>query len=288
MQNVLNKIIPSTVEKKNYTEIANTFIKKLQKNLPTAKIILGGSAKKGTLISGNHDIDLFVAFNLKKHLNDNLTEILEKAIKKSFPKLAISKLHGSRDYFQTTYHDYTLEIVPILKITKAEQAQNITDISPLHAQWVNKKATAKVKDDIRLLKQFCKANKLYGAESFISGFSGYVLEILTIHYGSFKKVLQSATKWKKKQIIDPSKFYKKDLALFHINNSKLNSPIIVVDPVDKSRNAAAALSEEKLAIFVRSAKKYLRNPTVELFQVRKINIEKLKTNKDILNNPKPF
>ena len=167
------------------------------------------------------------------------------------------------------------EVVPIIKINKSEEALNITDISPLHALWVNKKAQ-KLKDEIRLAKQFCRANKLYGAESHISGFSGYVLEILISYYGSFEKLLKASLKWKDKEVIDPEKHYKnKHLALFHLNNSKLQSPIIVVDPVDKERNAAAALSKEKMKQFQKVAKQYLKSPSEKLFVKEEISKEKL-------------
>ena len=37
------------------------------------------------------------------------------------------------------------------------------------------------------------------------------------------------------------------------------SPLIVIDPVDKERNAAAALSINKFSSFKRLAKNYLKN-----------------------------
>ena len=204
-----------------------------------------------------------------------LTLHLEKALNKAFPKVKISKLHGSRDYFQLTYHKYEFEIVPIIKISKSEKALNITDVSTLHSVWVNKNAK-NIKDDIRLVKQFCKANKIYGAESHISGFSGYILEILVAHYGSFEKLLKSSLKWKNKQVIDPEKYYQGKDVFFNLNKSKLQSPLIIIDPVDKNRNAAAALSEERFAQFKKLAKKYLDQPNQKFFEKQEINLEKLK------------
>src|SRR3989344_3935006 len=279
MKPVLQKIKPSKEEEKKFTTATASFLKALNAALfsLTAKAILGGSGAKGTWLAGSHDVDIFVRFDLKKYGDKSaeLSELLEKVLKKAFPKINISRLHGSRDYFQLWYQGLMFEAVPILKISKAEQALNITDISPLHSAWVNKHAV-RAKDDIRLLKQFCKANNLYGAESYIGGFSGYVLEILTAHYGSFEKVLKAAQKWKEKEVVDPSKFYPtQEMALFHINTSKLQSPLIVVDPVDKTRNAAAALSMEKLLLFKELAKKYLHKPAEEFFVKEKITFNSL-------------
>jgi len=68
-----------------------------------------------------------------------LSDLLEKKLKSAFKSKKISRLHGSRDYFQIKENDFTTEIIPILDIKKAEQAEKITDVSPLHAEWVNKK-----------------------------------------------------------------------------------------------------------------------------------------------------
>src|SRR3989344_831244 len=277
MEEVLKRIKPGKEETKNCKAVTDLFLKKLNSNLKDAEAILGGSGAKDTWLSGNHDIDIFVEFNLKKYstISSELSEHLEKALKKTFRNKKIERVHGSRDYFQIDYEGISFEIVPILKISKAEQSLNITDISPLHSRWVNEKAKGK-KDEIRLLKQFCKANNLYGAESYINGFSGYVLDILTAQYGSFEKVLKATQRWKEKDVVDPSKFYPtKELALFHINTSKLQSPLIVVDPVDKSRNAAAALSMEKFLLFKEKAKKYLQKPSPEFFEKEKITLASL-------------
>lgn len=279
MEKILKKIKPGKEEEKRFIQATASFLKALNASLAAinAKAILGGSGAKGTWLSGSHDVDIFVLFDLQKYggKSEELSNLLEKTLNKVFPKEKINRLHGSRDYFQMLYKDLMFEAVPILKISKAEQARNITDISPLHSAWVEKHA-AKLKNDIRLLKQFCKANSLYGAESYLGGFSGYVLEILTAYYGSFEKVLKAAQKWKEKEVIDPSKFYStKEMALFHINASKLQSPLVVVDPVDKSRNASAALSLEKYLLFKELAKKYLQNPSEDFFEKEVITLNSL-------------
>ena len=133
-----------------------------------------------------------------------------------------------------------------------------------------------MKDDIRLAKRFCRANGLYGAESYIGGFSGYVLEILIAHYGSFQKLLQASLKWKEKDLVDPEKYYPKKDVQYHLNKSKLQSPLIVIDPVDKRRNAAAALSKEKFLQFQKVAKEYLKKPTAKLFEKEIWDYESLK------------
>ena len=62
---------------------------------------------------------------------------------------------------------------------------------------------------------------------------------------------------------------------------------MVIDPVDSSRNAAAALSEEKLNKFVSACKGYLNNPDKNFFEKKKITLEYLQ-DKDIVFLAKPL
>src|SRR3989338_875841 len=276
MQEILQKIKPSKEEKRKLQQSVNSFLDRLNSKLNDAKAILGGSGAKGTFLAGSYDVDIFVQYDYKKFQDksEELSDYLEKSLQSSFPKYPLTRLHGSRDYFQLKYEDYTFEIVPILKIKKAEEAKNITDISPLHAIWVNK--NVKDKDQVLLIKQFCKAHNIYGAESHIMGFSGYGLEILIGKYKTFTNLLKTSQQWKAKEVIDPQQHYKKGMALFHLNQSKQLSPIIIIDPVDKTRNAAAALSEEKLTLFKTKAKEFLKKPSEEFFLKKEIDCTQLK------------
>ncbi len=268
MLSVLKNIVPSDSEKKALLDSTNAFIKKLNSRLKEGKAIIGGSVAKNTWLKGDYDVDIFVLFN-KKHAN--ISKILEKRLKELKPvKISgIRKIHGSRDYFQIRQEPYTFEIVPIINIKKANKASNITDVSPLHTKWVIKNTDAKLLNEIRLSKAFCKANKLYGAESYIRGFSGYTLEILTIYYKNFNNLMKASVKWKNGQVIDIEKHFN------GLNESK-RSPLIVIDPVQHDRNTAAALSEKKFLKFIELAKKFNRNPSTSFFERKKISLDDLK------------
>jgi len=262
-EGILKKIKPSHEMTKEIKKLANEFIKKIK--IKGTKTVLGGSLEKGTWLNGMHDIDIFVKFNYKrfKSKSEKISDILEKNIK----KLKTVRLHGSRDYFQVKKGRFTIEIVPILNIKKATQAVNITDISPLHAAWVKKH---KLQDEIRLTKVFAIAQHVYGAETHIRGFSGYVLEILTIYYGSFMKFIIGVAKWKKQTVIDPEKNLKNPLK--ELNESKIQSRLVLVDPVDKRRNAAAVLSAENYNKLILAAKSFLKNPSERYFKVKEEKI----------------
>lgn len=282
-EEVLARVKPTKEEEKELEQRISVVLKRLNKVLGDATAVLGGSGAKGTWLRGQHDADVFVLFPYEKYEGQShrLADILEKRLKKVVKKY--ERLYGSRDYFRFREKDFIFEIVPILKISKARDAVNITDVSPLHAGWVRKKSKGKISDEIRLVKAFCRAQKCYGAESYIRGLSGYVLEILTIHYGSFEKFLRAARKWEEKQIIDAGKLYgRKENVWLVVNKAKLHSPLIVIDPVDRMRNAAAALSREKWLLFKERAAMFLKKPSARFFERGKINLEKLKKRKGTL------
>lgn len=263
LDSVLKDIQPDkNYEKDIFLEMGH-IIRKINKNQKGVKAILGGSGAKGTWLR-TFDADIFVLFDYKKFKNKSgeLSDELEKILKRKFKKIA--RLHGSRDYFQLKRGNFTFEIVPLLKIQKAEQAKNITDVSPLHSKWVAKHR--RLINDMKLAKQFCHAQNVYGAESYIRGFSGYVCEILVAHYGSFLNLMKNAAKWGSKVIIDIKKYYKGGDILKLINTSKLVSPLVVIDPVQRDRNAAAALSIEKFEAFKKAAGEFLECPSKEFFK----------------------
>jgi tRNA nucleotidyltransferase (CCA-adding enzyme) len=111
------------------------------------------------------------------------------------------------------------------------------------------------KNQVRLFKQFLKGVGIYGAEAEIEGFSGYLCELLILRYGDFRGVLDSAKDWKRGMTI----------VLDEQEHSEFRDPLVVIDPVDPTRNVASALSHENFAIFVHACQEYLSAPKVEFF-----------------------
>ncbi len=275
---IIEEISPSKQDEDKVAQIVKEFTLNLNKNLKDAEAKVGGSIAKGTWLKDNKEIDIFAMFDYDKYKDKGLSDILEKSLKAAFGKY--KRVHGSRDYFQIGIDGYTVEIIPILKLKKAEEAINITDVSMLHVGWV-KKNIGNLASDIRLLKRFAQAHKIYGAESHINGFSGYVLEILTIYYKGFENALKEISTWKAKKIIDVNNVHKN--VEFALNKSKLESPLILVDPVDKNRNASAALGEGSYKKLIRASKEFLKNPSRDHFERRRFDLSHLrKANKNLI------
>ncbi|MBI4142169.1 nucleotidyltransferase domain-containing protein [Candidatus Woesearchaeota archaeon] len=259
LSSVVEKNTPETDDSR--LKMVNDFLKRASAEAKHLKIkalpVLGGSFAKGVWLKGDYDVDVFLAFDLK-YKNSDLSALSEKILAPFKPV----RIHGSRDYFQVR-NSICFEIIPVLNIKKASDARNVTDFSLWHVAWVNKKSK-KLKNDIRVAKKFCKAQRVYGAESFIRGFSGHVLDILVIHYNGFLPLLKAAVKWNPKVVVDTENHYK-GRALQFINKSKTESPLVIVDPVQPGRNASAALSDEKFFDFINAAKLFLKHPSMNFF-----------------------
>jgi tRNA nucleotidyltransferase (CCA-adding enzyme) len=271
---ILEQIRPTEIEIRKTGDLIHSVLKKIK--IPDAKLELGGSYAKNTFLAGNYDIDVFVKFPYTKYKNKDISKILIDNL-----NLRKKVVHGSRDYIQITKGKYVFEFIPVLDIKDSSKAKNITDVSPLHKDWVKKHI--KNTDDVRLLKKFCRAANVYGAESYIKGFSGYVLEILTYHYKDFFNLIKNISQWKIPVFIDPMKHYKtKSSAHSKLNKSK-KTDLIIIDPTDKTRNAAAATSNEKIEMFIQRCKEYLHNPSDDFFVEKRINLIDLKTKAGINN-----
>lgn len=284
IKTIKNKIRPDITVIKEVDNIVIEINNLLKKDNILAECVKGGSIAKETFLKDDYDIDLFIRYNIiYKDLDISFmtSKILDKLCKKI--KTQIVKIHGSRDYYQFNITKnkkiMAFEIIPVLLIhaSNYNEAQNITDLSPEHVSWVKKYTTKKPEliEEIRVAKQFCKANKVYGAESYINGFSGHILDILIIHYGSFINLMTEFSKYeyddlKKPIIIDTEKNLPNPL--IQLNKNKI-TPLIIIDPIQKDRNSAAALKKEKLWMFILASKEFLKNPSKNFFVITKFNID---------------
>jgi tRNA nucleotidyltransferase (CCA-adding enzyme) len=270
--------IDFSIEKSEFDYLkyeANLFLKSIKSAIKQSKIkaepFIGGSFAKNTMIrSDNYDIDVFIRFD-KKYKEEELSTLLEKIAKNL--RMKLNKLHGSRDYLQIEKSKkLTFEVIPVTKINNPKEAKNTTDLSYFHVNYVKNKIrkNKKLVKEIGLAKKFFKAQKVYGAESYISGFSGYAVECLIIHYKSFEKMIKSFLT-DKKIMIDEENQFKKGNILIEINEAKTQSPIVLVDPTFKERNVLAALSNETFDKLKDKIKLFLKRPSFVYFEVKPMN-----------------
>ncbi len=282
----LKEISPPASDLEKINKISKEFQETLTNNLKKLKIkaqvFLGGSLAKNTLVKKDpYDIDIFVRFD-PSYKDKDISNLLGKALPDA------KRVHGSRDYYQQKVNKIIVEIIPTIKISKPDQATNVTDLSYFHVNYMltQIKKHKNLTQEIQLAKTFAHAQNVYGAESYIHGFSGYALELLVSHYKSFTKFLEEISKWdpkKGKLVIDQEKFYKNDNeVLTNLNKSKQISPIILIDPTNKERNASSSLSNDTFYKFQNHCRSFLKKPSKQAFKQKHVKDEFKNKNPTIL------
>jgi len=247
-EEVLRVIKPSKEEE----ERIRSKIEIVMELLKEYDIEIHGSFRKGTWLKGDTDVDLFVFFN-KDFPRENFIKVINE-IKDKLKGIKTKIGYADHPYLIAILDDVEIDIVPAIRVESGDRAITPVDRTPFHTQYVITHLDERGKDEVRLLKQFMKGIGVYGAEIKVEGFSGYVAELLIIHFGSFRKVLEEASKWKppvKVFLTKPQKDFE--------------SPLIIPDPVDPKRNAGSAVSLRRLAEFSLAARYYLRNPSINFF-----------------------
>ncbi len=261
-------------------EVIKEIEKEVKKQGIKVEVFLGGSYAKSTFLGNDFDCDIFLRFD-KQYPENELSDLSEKLISKFKPK----RIHGSRDYFNFDYKGISFEVVPVYLIKDPKEALNTTDVSPFHVIWFKemKEKNPELPNEIKVAKVFLKAQKLYGAESYIRGFSGHVVDILIAYYGSFTKLILAATEWSFPVVIDIENHYRGLNPIFFLNKDKIKNEFIVIDPIIKERNAAAAISKENVIKFIEVCKQFLENPSKDFFEIKFLDLGSAKQR--IGNNP---
>ncbi len=255
LSSVAKKIVPSKKEINERKKFAEEVLNKIR-NKTDKPVVLVGSVAKGTVTKDKRELDIFILFpdNYdKKQLEQEIFSIAKKA----FPNEKLVKSYAEHPYVKIKVDSYTIDLVPAYNFNK--KIKSAVDRSVLHAKFVIEHLDDSLRKDVILLKSLLKANSLYGAELKVEGFSGYLCELLIIHYKGIVPLINNAIHWRIK-LIDFSSAWTLEEAY-----KKFKKSLIVIDPTDPNRNVAAALSEENLTKFKKLCKKLKKNPKEELF-----------------------
>jgi tRNA nucleotidyltransferase (CCA-adding enzyme) len=250
---VKNTVIPSKsleASKKKIADLAFSLVKDQLKKFPEViDLEFGGSFAKGTWLSKNADVDIFIKFK-KETSEEKFVEISRKigfaSMKKYNPEAKIK--------------DTKINVVPCYDV-KLGSWKSAADRSPFHTTHMKKVLSPKMRDEVRLLKTFLQSVGIYGAEMAKQGFSGYVCEVLILNFGSFENVVKTISKIKENQTIGKT-------------STKFETPITIIDPIDSKRNLAAAISEENIGKFILNCRAFQIKPSLKYFKPKKSIVSK--------------
>ena len=299
-QEVLEDITPTQQELTLISDIV-TKLKTLldekahQLNIKYTRIEPQGSTGiKQTQLRNDFDIDLFVGLNyeLYKPNYDGLSKNkLKKESKKDFRSLCnnwIIKsltlkefqnprlLYAEHPYVTVDYlannNIIKIDIVLFfdldLEYIKSNGPITAVDRSPWHGRFVKENLSQIQKNDVRILKQFFKANHCYGDKSAVGkvGFIGYSAELLIHHFGDLQNLFSNFAELKSNPIDFENRPTNELKKIQHFQNDY----IIITDPVDKNRNVASAISEKAYKYCKHRIKQFLGNPSKEYFLIKNI------------------
>jgi tRNA nucleotidyltransferase (CCA-adding enzyme) len=237
---------------KKISEVALQLVKKqAEKFSEVTGVEIGGSYAKGTWLSGEVDLDIFV--KLRKDIDEKTFESIGKTIGfDSLKKFKPYVRYSEHPYVEAEIEHTRVNAVPCYDV-EIGNWKSAADRSSFHTKFILQSLDQSKKDEVRLLKKFLIGVGIYGAEIAKEGFGGYVAEVLVHHYGSFLGVLQAASNFVPHQVIgSPTK--------------KFDTPLIIIDPIDSNRNLGTAISAESAGIFILASRTFLKKPSLLFFK----------------------
>jgi tRNA nucleotidyltransferase (CCA-adding enzyme) len=235
-----------------------------------AEVRLDGSVAKDTWIRDYADVDIFMRVNpqlTKTQLRDVCLPIARKAL---FAHRIVER-YAEHPYIESTVElgkksELRVNVVPCYKVEKGKWL-SATDRSPYHTEYVNQHLPKEQRDEVRLLKAFMRGIGSYGADIKTGGFSGMLCETLIASRKDFRRVVQDFMGWREEEVIDVENYYEGRREEAH---RIFREPLVVIDPVDKGRNLAAAVRENQLCNFVGACRQLNWKPSAALFAQPKV------------------
>ena len=279
LKSVLKRIKPTPADRKRLERVAAELIKRTNavcaKLDIDAKAMLVGSAARDTWLRSERDIDIFILF--PEGLSREELERQGLSVARGVAGAKGKKQFAEHPYMTMEFKGFDVDLVPCYDVAKPSEIKSAVDRSPHHQHYITEHLKPELADEALLTKQFMLGVGCYGSELKVQGFSGYLCELLVLHYGSFEKLVESASGWKPSTVIDPQRSYPDPSEAKRVFEGQ---PLIVIDPVDASRNVGAAVSMQNFATFVRACQDFARRPN-ELFffpkPVRRLSEREIQT-----------
>lgn len=212
---------------------------------------LVGSLAKDTHLRDPLDVDVFILFppaTPRPTLEKEGIFLGQRVLKKPVLKYA------EHPYVHGTANGFAVDVVPAYKLETVAGRLSAVDRSPFHTDFVRRKATSRHRQEIRLLKRFLRGIHCYGAETATGGVSGYLAELLILKYRSLDHAIEAMAKWSEPVQLSLGR-----------RATAMGGPLVFIDPVDATRNAAAAVTPITFARLQRAARAYAQRPAPEFF-----------------------
>ncbi len=257
---ILEQISPSAELMARVDRVRRTLVERAEalarsRGRPLVRALVAGSAARGTYIADRLDIDLFLLYP-----PDTPRPVLAEE------GLALGRelvhdpeqRYAEHPYLRGEFEGFRVEAVPGYAITDPTRPISAVDRTPFHQEYLAQRQTPGMIGQVRLTKQFLRGLGILGSEARTEGFSGYLIELLILRFGSLRGLLAEARSWS-----IPTRL---DLAARDPPRLPGEVALILPDPVDPGRNVASALSKAHLGLFILAAREYLAHPSEAWFE----------------------
>jgi tRNA nucleotidyltransferase (CCA-adding enzyme) len=211
-----------------------------------------GSTARGTWLSGDRDIDLFVRFPTEVDRDDLEGYGLDVG------RAVLPDGHeeyAEHPYVRGVFDGFDVDLVPCYDVDDAAETRSAVDRTPFHNAYLAERIDERLARDVRVFKRFLKGIGAYGSDLRTRGFSGYLTELLVLEYDGVVPLVEAAADWHPPVTFDPGVHGTRD----H------DDPLVVVDPTDPARNVAAVCSAGNVARLQHYARELVADPSEELF-----------------------
>ncbi|MHA1274427.1 MAG: hypothetical protein ACTSQP_03935 [Promethearchaeota archaeon] len=307
---VIQKIVPTQKE----LDIINSIVKELKQILSKKAKELGikftemepqgSTGVKQTQLKNDFDIDFFIGLPYDDYKNKykGLSKSqIKKVSKKEFLELCnnwILKaligenfknptlLYAEHPYVTVNYKNSEVELkidivlyfdLP-LEYIREKGPITAVDRSPWHGKFIKENLTDNQKNDVRLLKQFFKACHSYGDKSAIGkvGFIGYSAELLVYYLGDALSVFKKFSELKE----IPLDYFNRSKRDLKKNPRFQNDALLIIDPIDKNRNVASAISKRAYDFCASRILEFLKKPNLDFFEIKPIPLVEINDKED--------
>jgi len=261
---VIRRIRPKSLEREKVLELAERMKLKVTNSVSEsgldAEVRIDGSVAKDTWLSSEADIDIFMRVS-PTLTRDELETTCLRVVRKALKGYRIVERYAEHPYVEAWVEGTRVNVVPCYRVEKGNW-KSATDRTPFHTEYMKSHLDEKLRDETRLLKKFMKGIGVYGAEIKVGGFSGMLCETLSLFYGTFRNTVTQASDWRRSETIDVERYYE---GRQEETKQLFDNPLVVIDPVDRGRNAAAAVSSRRMWEFVASSRAFIQKPSLRFF-----------------------
>ena len=257
LERVRERVDPDDDERATMREVADTLLARAEaaatERCPRADVLRVGSTARGTWVSGDRDIDVFVRVppdldrgELERHGLAVGHETLPDGHEE----------YAEHPYVKGEYRGFDVDVVPCFRLESATEIRSAVDRTPFHNRYLVERLDDELAAAVRLTKGFMKGIGVYGSDLRTRGFSGYLTELLVCEYGGFRALLSAVADWQPPVRLDPEGH----------GRATFPDPLVVIDPTDPERNVAAVCAPENVARLQHYARELLAEPSVDPFE----------------------